>query len=66
MNAFQANPQRDAHAAIAGFFNQVNITLLRWLNPDGTGTKVTPFHFLSRRLPMKNSNTTDVENNSSV
>ena len=29
--AFQANPRRDAHATIAGFFYQINITLLRWL-----------------------------------
>jgi hypothetical protein len=29
--SFQVNPRRDAHATIAGFFYQVNITLLRWL-----------------------------------
>ena len=28
---FKANPRRDAYATIAGFFYQVNITLLRWL-----------------------------------
>lgn len=28
---FQANPRRDAHATIAGFFYQANITLLRWM-----------------------------------
>src|SRR5271165_5600653 len=28
---FRANPRRDAHATIAGFFYQINITLLRWL-----------------------------------
>lgn len=28
---FQANPRRDAYATIAGFFYQINITLLRWL-----------------------------------
>src|SRR5271170_2269598 len=28
---FQTNPRRDAHATIAGFFYQVNITLLRWM-----------------------------------
>ncbi len=27
----QANPRRDAHATIAGFFYQANITLLRWM-----------------------------------
>jgi hypothetical protein len=30
--AFIANPRRDAHATIAGFFYQVNVTLLRWLS----------------------------------
>lgn len=29
---FQTNARRDAHATIAGFFYQINITLLRWLN----------------------------------
>jgi hypothetical protein len=29
---FIANPRRDAHATIAGFFYQVNVTLLRWLS----------------------------------
>ncbi|WP_142988207.1 ATP-binding protein [Granulicella rosea] len=29
--SFQANPLRDAHATIAGFFYQANITLLRWM-----------------------------------
>jgi PAS domain-containing protein len=28
---FQANTRRDAHATIAGFFYQANITLLRWM-----------------------------------
>jgi hypothetical protein len=27
-----SNPRRDAHATIAGFVFQVNVTLLRWLN----------------------------------
>src|ERR1035438_7020189 len=30
--SFIANPRRDAHATIAGFFYQVNVTLLRWLS----------------------------------
>jgi hypothetical protein len=31
MMPYQANPRRDAHATIAGFFYQANITLLRWM-----------------------------------
>ena len=29
---FVANPRRDAHATIAGFFYQINVTLQRWLS----------------------------------
>jgi hypothetical protein len=30
--SFVANPRRDAHATIAGFFYQINVTLQRWLS----------------------------------
>src|SRR5580698_7313271 len=30
--SFVANPRRDAHATIAGFFYQINVTLVRWLS----------------------------------